>query len=210
VAGVDKERAADHRTAKEQAEAEEAERWQALARWWMTLLRALAPTWLACCVVAWFLREYGWMLPLLLMLIVGLPLALILTPVIGRRAVAREARWMGSLPFAVTGYLECLGSDHRENERCIHLAFTFRTAPARGVLHDLLATDGGTWSARRSWATREPGPRAAIKEKHNRKVVRWFHAFVRDQLLPLHAKYPFQAVAVGNDGRGKPTERDGG
>jgi hypothetical protein len=129
--------------------------------------------------------------------VVGTLLVMLYARFAVRRAVRREGRWAASLPFAVTGYLECLGSDYGDNERAMYLTFQF-DGELPAALRDILASDGGDWKVSGGVAARDPGPRTAFREDHNRKVVRWFHKFVAHQLLPLHGKYPFRAVRVDN------------
>jgi hypothetical protein len=50
--------------------------------------------------------------------------------------------------------------------------------------------------------------RSAVKASDNSKVVRWFHALVEHQLIPLQATYPFRAMTV--DDRGQPDVSEGG
>jgi hypothetical protein len=211
--------AADERAAKERAEAEERERWRAFLPWWRPVEVGLYWIMMLCVVANMvsgaraLLVGGGRMLqahtePVLLLLLfvplVGLGAVRLVVRVMGRRAVAREARWLASLPFVVIGYLECLGSYARENERCIYLAFAFDGKPPK-MLHDLLKADGGSWSVRKSLATREPGPTLVADENNNRRLVRWFHGLVRDQLISLHGNYPFRKIAVSNDTRGRPS-----
>ncbi len=99
----------------------------------------------------------------------------------------------------MTGYIECLSCSHGDNEEPdAPLTFDFGPAPAPAGLSDVLASDGGTWKAHATTFTCDPGPRTSFKEVHNRKVVRWFHALVKQQLMPIHAKHPFLALRVGN------------
>lgn len=114
-----------------------------------------------------------------------------------RRAVVREAAMLASLPFEVTGFLECLGSYYRDNQSNIDLDFDFEGEPPR-QLREILASDGGTWTVNGSHARRDPGPSTGWKTDNNTYVVRWFHHLIQKQLLPLHATYRFRSIRVTN------------
>jgi hypothetical protein len=211
-------RGAQERKTKEQREDEEVERWRALTWWAMftsatkwiaALFLVVAPLLVGSVFVMlhFHLPDATAKVFLPIPPVVGTALVLLLAPVMCRRAVAREARWAASLPFAVTGYLDCLGSYYGENERCMYLAFAFAGEPP-AALRDILAADGGEWTVAGTLATRDRGPKTTFREDHNRKVVRWFHALVRHQLMPLHAKHPFQVLTVSNYERGKPGRTD--
>jgi hypothetical protein len=207
------QRRAEAVKAHERADKEEIERWRAVT-WWAMLTSAtkwtaalflvFGPMFLATILVMSHFETPATVAFFVLPVapVVGTALVMLAAPAMCRRAVAREARWAASLPFAVTGYLDCLGSYYDHNERCMYLAFAFEGEPP-AALRDILAADGGTWTVEAALATRDPGLTTRFKEDHNRKVVRWFRTLVRQQLLPLHAKYPFREVEVSNYDRGR-------
>jgi hypothetical protein len=125
-----------------------------------------------------------------------------LAPRFCRRAVERERAFIASLPFAVKQYEDCLGDYHRRNESEVTLILEFAgDRPEHALLVDVLKADGGEWKSRGDKLVRQNGPQSFFREDDNRKVVRWFHKLVREQLLPLHAKYPLRSVTLGNNER---------
>jgi hypothetical protein len=118
------------------------------------------------------------------------------------RAVARERAWQDALPFKVTGYEECLGDDPDRNDDRLALVFTFgdRTPTPAQILGWLAGDDGGAWTYVEATriATRNPGV-PEPDEAHNQPLVRWFHALVAKQLLPMHAQVPLVAVELRNE-----------
>ena len=192
-------------------------RWRALSRWglltgelwWLNAFWLLfCPLTVACILimvkldvsdtVAHIIMPGSGRLYLPLPVIVVMFIAIKYAKVAVRRAVERERRWLDSLPFKVTGYLECLGSYYRDNESEITLKFEFASGHGPRELRAILASDGGTWEVRDGRAKRDPGPSTSFKEDHNVKVVRWFHKLVAKQLMPLHAECPILAIDMTN------------
>jgi hypothetical protein len=115
--------------------------------------------------------------------------------------LARERAWLASLPFEVDDYMRCLADKPGLNETSVRLHFAFTAAPpAPRELRDRLEEDGGCWSVASSdCAVRTPGIDSGGARDHNRALRTWFHALVSKQLLPLHAKYPFDLLTLAND-----------
>ena len=130
-------------------------------------------------------------------LLLTLFLLLYVAPRMCRRALERERAWIASLPFVVTGYEKCLGDSYSDNQSLVslHCVFVDRVAPG---LAEILAADGGTWTVNHGKATRKDGIRSEWREDNNRKVVRWFHKLVQEQLLPVHARFPIKSVRLAN------------
>jgi hypothetical protein len=151
------------------------------------------------------------------MLVVTLgPLAFFfLRPWIGDRAVARERRWLSTVPFALPGYFESIGNSTTEGEVALTIHFQtvthasapdspFRsgvatsrsTAPTADLLHAVFRTIDASvdtsWSAPRILHRISFGENSVLSNVH---LVRWLHRAI-DVLLALHAQHAIDRVTI--------------
>lgn len=197
-------------------------------------VRADDRRWNALVAVSWYAR-WGWMLPGSLVgaagwwgiapgtgtiglgvgVVVGLGLFFAARPLVGRLALARERRWIARHPFALTGYLEAVGSDRSTGSWTLDVVFgppedsapsSAREALAAAavriddaLLEDVLRALG----AQVERVPSDPNARRvriAFEDEEasttdNARVVRWMHR-VLAVLVRVHERHPIAAVRV--------------
>jgi hypothetical protein len=145
-----------------------------------------------------------WLPGALLCMTLGMLGGFLLTPVAGRRRVARETAWLASQPFPLSGYLEVLRSLPQPATGLLaRVHFTGEAPPlelVRGLLGRVdplgaVILEGGVIVLRGA-------PISGSTEIHTQKVpvfrnhrlIPYVHGLVEQVLAPLHARYPIGRI----------------
>jgi hypothetical protein len=167
--------------------------WSSLSGWMQLLWWALFLPFPSMFAVG-ILRTRPWFLYTSLAVSAGLVLAAVLGTLWARR---QDIRFRAALPFSLIGYEAVLARPARSV--CCEIEFA-HTCPPTAMLADLLRLLKAPTVLRDgegSMITIEARPvDYSLLDDHCRWMPRWFRAFNKNVLQPLHAVYPIRAMRL--------------